>query len=69
MIMVMQTVEDDIDYDDDNVEMTLTMMKTRMGRYPKEGSDTPRALEGQIFSTLFSIAAWCHRHESHRDEV
>ena len=24
---------------------------------PKEGSETPRALEGQIFSTLFSIAA------------
>ena len=50
-------VEDDIGHDDDNVEMMFTMMKMRMGRYPKEGSDTPRALEGQIFSTLFSIAA------------
>jgi len=26
-------------------------------RFPKEGSETPRPLEGQIFSTLFSIAA------------
>ena len=35
--------EDDEDDDEDS--------------HPKEGSETPRALEGQVFSTLFSIAA------------
>ena len=37
-----------------------------MRAYPKEGSETPRALEGQIFSTLFSIAAWSHHNHNHQ---
>ena len=39
--------EDDDDHDEDDDDDS----------HPKEGSETPRALEGQVFSTLFSIAA------------